>query len=190
VYVPASQAAVHPAESFVARTAGEPAAFVGVIRELARDAEPNARVTSVRTMADQMDETLVQERLIAKLSGVFGLLALLLAAVGLYGVMAYAVARRTNEIGIRMAIGARRSDVLMLVLGETLLLIVLGLMAGIPIALACGHWVAALLFGLSPTDSTTILAAATLLAATAIAAGAIPAYRAAKVDPMIALRYE
>ncbi|MGA8593752.1 MAG: ABC transporter permease [Bryobacteraceae bacterium] len=190
VYIPASQAAVHPAESFVARTAGEPAAFVGVIRELARDAEPNARVTSVRTMADQMDETLVQERLIAKLSGVFGLLALLLAAVGLYGVMAYAVGRRTNEIGIRRARGARRSDVLMLVLGETLLLIFLGLMAGIPIALACGHWVAALLFGLSPTDSTTILAAATLLAATAIAAGAIPAYRAAKVDPMIALRYE
>ena len=190
VYVPASQAAVHPAESFVARTAGEPAAFAGIIRELARDAEPNARITSVRSMVDQMDETLVQERLIAKLSGVFGLLALLLAAVGLYGVMAYAVARRTNEIGIRMAMGARRSDVLALVLGDTLLLIVLGLIAGIPIALACGHWVAALLFGLTPTDPMTILAAATLLAATAITAGAIPAYRAAKVDPMIALRYE
>jgi predicted permease len=190
VYVPASQASVQPAEAFVVRTVGEPTALARDIREASRRVEPNARITSVRSMVDQMDETLVQERLIAKLSAAFGFLALVLSAIGLYGLMAYAVARRTNEIGIRMAMGARRSNVLSLVLRETLLLIFVGLAVGIPIALVCGHWVTALLFGLAPTDPTTIVTAATVLVVVAVTAGAVPAYRAAKVDPMTALRYE
>jgi putative ABC transport system permease protein len=190
VYIPASQAEVHPAEAFVARTAGEPVALAREIRETAGRINPSVRIDNVRSMVDQMDETLAQERLVAKLSGAFGVLALLLAAVGLYGLMAYAVARRFNEIGIRMAMGARRSDVLALVLGDTLMLVFLGLAIGIPVALACGRWVAKLLFGLSPTDPGTIVVAAAVLAATAILAAAVPAYRASKVDPMTALRYE
>jgi predicted permease len=139
---------------------------------------------------DIPDETLTQERLVAMLSSFFGLLALLLVSVGLYGVMSYTVTRRTAEIGIRMALGARRADVLWLVLRETLVLLLAGAALGLPAALGAGRLISSMLFGLTPADSVTIVAAVAFLLAVATLAGYLPARRASRIDPMTALRYE
>ena len=125
-----------------------------------------------------------------RLSSLFGLVALLLASIGLYGVMAYTVARRTNEIGIRMALGAERGNVLRMVLRETLTLVLIGIAIGVPIVLAAGGLLSTLLFGMTGTDPLTICAAAGLMVAVAAAAGYFPARRASRLDPMVALRYE
>jgi ABC-type antimicrobial peptide transport system permease subunit len=132
----------------------------------------------------------VQERLVASLSSAFGALALLLAGVGLYGVMAYAVNRRTNEIGIRMAPGAKPAQIARMVLRETLLLVSLGLAVGIPAATAASRLIASELYGLKPNDAITILLATLVTAGVAALAGYLPARRASSVDPMIALHYE
>jgi ABC-type antimicrobial peptide transport system permease subunit len=137
-----------------------------------------------------VDGTVVRERMLAELSGVFGVLALVLACVGLYGTMSYAVARRTSEIGIRMALGARRGEMLWLVLRETLLLVALGVAIGLPASMAATRFLQDYLFELKPTDPATIGAAAMILAAIAVLAGYLPARRAARVDPLTALRYE
>ncbi|PYJ99499.1 MAG: hypothetical protein DME23_09395 [Verrucomicrobia bacterium] len=133
---------------------------------------------------------LLRERLMATLSGFFGVLALLLACVGLYGILAYGVASRTNEIGLRMALGAQRGDVLWLILREALLLVLIGVAVGLPAVLAATRLVSSLLYGLTPTDPSSIGAAAVLMLAVAAVAGYFPARRATKVDPMVALRYE
>jgi predicted permease len=147
-------------------------------------------VTNVATLSEQVDQSLLQERLVATLSLFFGLLALVLACIGLYGVMSYDVARRTHEIGIRMALGANAAHVVRLVLRQTLLWVVLGVAIGLGAAMATTRWVKSLLFGLKPNDPLTIgLAALTLLAVAAIAAY-LPARRAARVDPLVALRHE
>lgn len=141
-------------------------------------------------MEEQLDETLVQERIIAALSAVFGALAVLLACLGLYGVMAYNTARRTNEIGIRMALGATRAEVLGMVLKESLLLVSAGIAIGVPLAVAGGRLVSSMLFGVRAGDPLTIAGATCLMLAVATVAGLLPAHRASKVDPMVALRYE
>jgi ABC-type antimicrobial peptide transport system permease subunit len=133
---------------------------------------------------------LEQERLFAQAYTLFGTLALLVASVGLFGLMSYNVARRTNEIGIRMALGAQRADVVGMVVGESMTLVLIGLAAGLGIALAAGRFVKALLYGLSATDPITILFASLLMATVAALAGYLPARRAARVDPTVALRYE
>ena len=120
----------------------------------------------------------------------FGALALLLASIGLFGLMSYSVARRTNEIGIRMALGAQRRDVLRLVMGESMLLVVVGVGIGLAAALAASRLVASLLFGLAPTDAATMAAAMLVLVAVSALAGYLPARRAARVDPLEALHYE
>ena len=130
------------------------------------------------------------ERLVATLSTLFGLLALALACVGLYGIMAYSVARRTNEIGIRMALGAQQADVLWMVLKDALVMVGIGLAIGIPTALASSRVISSLLFGLSAHDPWTIAAASVVLLGVALFAGYLPARRATKVDPMVALHYE
>ncbi len=143
-----------------------------------------------RTMTQQMNGTLHEERTFATLSALFGALSLGLCCVGLYGVTSYSVTRRTNEVGIRMALGADRTRIIWLFLRQTLILVVIGVAIGAPIALACAKFVKSLLFGLTPADPASLAFAVFVLAGVATVACLLPARRATKVDPMVALRYE
>ena len=175
---------------FAIRTAGNPNAVIPAVR---REIENQARgiaITNVRTLASQVDAWIAQERLVAMLSSCFGGLALFIAVVGLYGVLSYAVARRTQEIGIRMALGAQSRDVVAMILKEVVWLVCLGLALGIPLALFLSRFVADLLYGLTPTDPLTIIVGALVMLIVAMFAGYAPARRASRVDPMVALRCE
>jgi ABC-type antimicrobial peptide transport system permease subunit len=147
-------------------------------------------VDEVVTLSEHVGRSLTQQKLVARLASFFGLLALLLACVGLYGVLSYAVARRTNEIGIRMALGAQRGNVLWLVLREALALVFGGVVMGLLAARFVTKLAGTLLFGLGPTDPLTLAGATVLLIAVGILAGYLPARRAARIDPMAALRDE
>jgi predicted permease len=172
------------------RTTGRPERVVAAVRREAAALDPAIPVLQTLTLADQFDNNIAQERMLTTLGGFFGALALLLAAVGLYGVMAHAVARRVREIGIRMALGARGGEVLWLILRETLLMVGIGALIGIPAALALTRLLATFLYGLTPQDPLSIAASTVILIAITALAGYIPARRATRVDPMIALRYE
>jgi predicted permease len=172
------------------RTVGDPAKMAAAIRREVQSVDANVPIYNVRTLDAQLDESLSQERLVATLSSWFGAFALLLAAIGLYGVLAYNVTRRTNEIGLRIALGAERGGVIWMVLREALLLVGTGVAIGVPLVLALARSVSSLLYGLKPTDSLTISAAVVLLFAVAAIASYLPARRASRVDPMVALRYE
>ena len=145
-------------------------------------------VIRTRTVAQTIDAELVEERVTAMLSGFFAALALLLASIGLYGLMSYTVTRRTREIGIRVAVGAQRRDILWIVLRETLTLAGTGLAIGIPCAIAACRLISNMLFGLSPSDLSTIVAVSLLLLLVALIAGYLPARRASAIDPIVALR--
>jgi ABC-type antimicrobial peptide transport system permease subunit len=147
-------------------------------------------IFGVTSMSDQLHEHWDQERLIAQLVSFFGALALILACIGLYGVMAHGVARRTNEIGIRMALGAKGGNIAWMILRETLYLVLAGLLIGVPAALAGARLISAQLFETSPTDPVTLIAAAAILTLVALLAGYLPARRASRVNPLTALRYE
>src|SRR5450759_5535273 len=147
-------------------------------------------IYELKTLGGQLDETLLTERLIALLSAAFGLLATLLAALGLYGVMAFTVARRTKEIGLRMALGAPRAQVIWMVMRETLVLVAAGLAIGIPATLAVSKYVSTQLFGVKPPDIASAVAALVILALVAAGAGFLPARRASTIYPIQALRYE
>jgi ABC-type antimicrobial peptide transport system permease subunit len=155
-----------------------------------RSADQNLPVQEVRTQTQQIEATLTNERVFATLTGGFGLLALILASIGIYGIMAYTVSRRTNEIGIRMALGARSTAVLSMILRETFLLAFIGIVAGLAAAAALTRLATSMLYELTPTDPLTFGSAALLLVAIALAAGFTPARRASRVDPMTALRHE
>jgi len=176
--------------AFFVRTAGDPTVLSSALRETLKSIDRNVLLDRPRTLSGQLDEVLIQERMIAKLSGFFGVLALVLASIGLYGVMSYAVVRRTNEIGIRMALGAATGDVLRQILRETLFLVITGIVLGTAAALSLTRLVKAMLFGLTPNDPLTIAFGTLLLLTVALLAGYLPARRAARVDPMVALRYE
>jgi len=147
-------------------------------------------LSDVGTLNQKIDDSLTNRRLVAQLSTFFGLLAVFLAAIGIYGLMSYLVSRRTSEIGVRMALGAERPQVLWLVMREILLLAAIGLAIGIPLALAGGRLVSSSLYGLKGIDAVSLSVAVAVLLAMAALAGYLPARRASRVDPMIALRHE
>jgi predicted permease len=170
------------------RTVGPAAERAADVRAALRDAEPALPIGRVSTVAAQLEETLARERLVAQVTGLFSLLALGLACLGLYGVMAHTVAHRTSELGLRIALGAARAQVLGSVLIDALKLVAGGVVIGLPLAVAGGHAVASLLFGLSPTDPRTLATVTLLLVGVAAGAAYLPARRASRVDPMVALR--
>jgi ABC-type antimicrobial peptide transport system permease subunit len=155
-----------------------------------RQIDPNVPLYNVRTIEHQIDRSLLNERIIATLSTAFGVLATLLAVVGLYGVMAYTVARRTREIGVRMALGALPGNVVWLVMREVLLLVASGVSLGLLGTFAVSQYVRTQLYGVTPNDPATICAVAVALAAVALLAGYVPAIRATRINPVLALRYE
>jgi predicted permease len=189
MYVPAAQTRLGSAVLEI-RTAGSPTGAVAGVREAVRQIDPNLPVLDVSTQLEQIERRFSQERTFAVAYALFGGVAVALAAVGLFGLMSYSVARRTNEIGIRMALGARREDVLRLVLGESMVLVVTGVVLGVATALAASRLVTKLLFGLAPTDILSVLGAVLVMMLVSAIAGYLPARRASRVDPMVALHAE
>jgi predicted permease len=179
--------------TFEVRTSGDPMAAAAAIREAVRDVDSNLPLNNIKTQVEQSDETLVMERLFAKLLSLFGLLAQQLASIGLYGVLAWSVSQRAREIGIRQALGATRGDVLKMILGQGMTLTIIGIVLGLAGAYVLTKFLSSLtsmLYGVEPTDPMTFGVIAVLLTIVALAACYIPARRATRVDPMIALRYE
>jgi putative ABC transport system permease protein len=190
-YLPFHQANTGFGEmTLVVRTAGDPTSITAAVRRETRAMDPAMPMFEVETLATQVSASLREERLLAMLSSGFGLLALLLSCLGLYGILSYAVAQRTKEIGVRMALGAARRDVLCLVLRDALRLVLFGAALGIPAALAAARLVASQLFGISAADPVAIGLATLALLGIAAVAGYLPARRATRVDPLVALRYD
>lgn len=185
-YVPLKQGGAH----FALRTAINPQALLPGIRKVVADLDNNLPIFDIKTQTERIERLLFNERLLARLSSLFGLLALVLACLGLYGLLAYEVARRTREIGIRSALGAQKRDVLRLVASEGLLLVFCGATLGIAIAIAIMRSLRSLLYEVNPSDPLTLVGVSLLLALVGIAACYIPARRAMQVDPTVALRYE
>ncbi len=190
VYLPFTQNQPLSRMYFAVRTAGDPMAMVNPIREIVRQADNKVVFAGVITQSRRIEQTISQQRTFADLGTCFAALAMLIACVGLYGAMAYAVARRTSEIGIRIALGAKRGLILWMVLRQVLLLAAVGLVIGFYVARSLSHWIASYLFGMKPNDPIAIVAAIAILLAAALAAGFIPAWRASRIHPMTALRYE
>jgi len=175
---------------FYLRTQSASAATYAQIRNVVREIDPAMPIYGMKTVESQLDETLLTDRLIAMLSAGFGLLATLLASIGLYGVMAFVVARRKKELGIRLALGAQPRFVIWMVMREVLLLLVIGLAVGIPSAMALGTYVSTQLYGIQPRDPAIAAWTVVLLTIVSALAGLIPAHRASRIDPILALRTE
>ncbi len=186
VYVPLRSGSAH----FELRMAHNPSGLILAVRKIVAELDPNLPVFDIKTQTEQINEILVIERLLARLSTAFGLLALTLACVGLYGLLSYEVTRRTREIGIRMVLGATSAAVRGSVLQETLAIVLIGLALGIPTALAFTRALSTMLYGIQPSDPTTVAGIALMLTVVACLAGYIPARRASLVNPTVALRYE
>jgi predicted permease len=186
MYVPSSGGNT----TFELRTRTDPLTLVSTVRSVVNQMDSNLAIFEVRTQTQIIDQLLSRERMIAKLSGFFGVLALVLACIGLYGLLSYEVSRRTREIGIRMALGAQQRDVLPLVVGQGILLAMAGAAVGIGVALGVTRFLGSMLYGVHANDPGTIVGVAILLALVALSACYVPARRAMRVDPMVALRYE
>jgi len=178
-----------PGTTYVMRSGLPSAELTRAITASVGRVHPNIGIKFIR-LADQVQASLLRDRLMAMLAGAFGILAATLATLGLYGVISYMVARRRNEIGVRVALGANRGTVVRLVLREALLLLAIGLTTGVGLALWAGRAASSLLFGMKPYDPASLTAAIVLLAGVALLASYWPAYRASRVDPMSALREE
>jgi predicted permease len=188
-YLAAAQQPVGPA-TFEIRLAGNAEAFTATARDVVRRLDDHLPLSAVRTIEDQIARSLEQERLFARLSMLLGAVTLALSAIGLYGLLAYGVAQRVPEIGLRMALGAERASVRWMVLRQSLILAAAGLIAGAAAAVAASQLVASMLYGLPPRDPLTVLVAAAIMLTTCVLAGYLPARRASRVDPLIALRAE
>jgi predicted permease len=191
-YVPAGQPTDVPPRfiTFTVRTIAEPASVLAGVRRAILSEDPNLPITAASTVTELVNQQMAQDRLLARLSMAFGIVALLLAAIGLYGVLSYGVARRTNEIGIRKALGAQHSAVMVMILRETGLLLIAGFVAGTLVSAAGIRLIATRLYGLAPTDPVVIGVAVAMLAGVALLAAWVPAQRASRVDTLIALRHE
>jgi ABC-type antimicrobial peptide transport system permease subunit len=176
--------------TFYVRTSSDPAAMSGTIRSAIQRLDANLPVMNMRTLTAQLSESMFDARLVALLSISLALLAALIAALGLYGLLSYVVARRTREIGVRMALGASRVDLTVLVVREALMMVLVGVALGVPIAIAATRGLRSLLFHVTPLDPVSLLLTAIVLLLVAGLAAFLPARRATKVDPMVALRYE
>jgi predicted permease len=191
-YVPAAQPTDVPPRfiTFTVRTAAGPSAVLADVRRAILSEDSNLPITAASALTELVDNQMVQDRLLARLSMAFGIVALLLSAIGLYGVLSYGVARRTNEIGIRKALGAQHSAVMVMILRETGVLLLAGLAAGTFLSAAAARFIASRLYGLAPADPAAIGSAVAMLAAVALLAAWVPARRASRVDPLVALRFE
>jgi putative ABC transport system permease protein len=191
LYIPYAQAPFASfLVTFVIRTSSNPTDVAAAVRRAVWDVDRDQPVIQVRTMENVISESLWWERVSGLTLGIFAAISLLLSAVGIYGVFSYTVTQRTHEIGIRTALGASRADILKMVVGEGLLLTLIGVGAGIAAALALTRLLASLLYGVRPRDPLTFVALSLLLTAVAVLASYFPARRATKVDPIEALRYE
>jgi predicted permease len=176
--------------AIVARTATDPSAMGDAVRTVVRQIDATLPIATFTTQADQLELRFAQERLFATAYSLFGGLALLLACIGLFGLMSYNVGRRTNEIGIRMALGAQRKTVVRMVLRESMVLVGVGIALGLATSYAAGQLVKTVLFGLAPSDVATFAASIVLVVFVSLAAGYLPARRASRVDPMVALHQQ
>jgi predicted permease len=190
VFLAMSQSDYPAGAAFYVRTSMDSNSMFQVLRRKVQELDAAMPVYRMKTLERQLDETLSTERMIAVLSAAFGLLATVLAALGLYGVMAFMVARRTKEIGLRMALGAPQAGVVWMVMRESLVLVLAGLGIGIPAALGLSKYVSTQLFGVKTTDIASAAGALVILAVVAAGAGFLPARRASTIDPIQALRYE
>ena len=177
--------------SYVARvTGGDPLRLSSSVERVVRSVDPSLRLAPVSTYASIIDRSIPTERLMATVGGLFGLLALILAGVGLFGVLAFQVARRTNELGVRTVLGASRWSMMQLVLRDVVSMVVPGIAIGSIVALMLTGLARGLLFGLTPTEPGVFIVAASILAGCSLVAGWVPARRASSVDPLVALRHE
>jgi len=192
VYLPYTAAIWGPVNNlyYELRTAGDPMGYAREIREIVRQADARVPVASVRTQEQLIDGTFSQEIVFARLCTAFAALALAIACVGLYGTMSYSVARRTNEIGIRMALGARRDSVVWMVMREALTLAAVGLVVSVPTAVFASRLIESYLFGMKGNDPVAVTGAVVVLLAAVVLAAWLPARAAARIDPMAALRQE
>jgi predicted permease len=192
VYIPYTQAFPddYGQMTLVIRTALDPSSIIPAVRHQVQLIARDLPLGDVKSQAADADEKLGDERSLATLLGLFAALGLVLASIGLYGTISYGVARRTNEVGIRMALGARRGDMLRMVLGDALSLVAVGVAVGVPLAIAGARLISTLIFGVKPTDLGTIAFSSAVVLAVASLAAYLPARRATKVDPMVALRCE
>jgi predicted permease len=188
-YVPSTQHPMYLGD-LVVRYTGDSSSVSSAVRQTIHEIDHTLPITEVTTLDEWVARSITDQRVIAQLSSFFGLLAIFLSSIGIYGLMSYVVSRRTNEIGIRMALGAERMHVRWLVMREVLVLVAIGIAVGIPAALLSSKLVASMLFGLSATDTASLLAAVAVMLGIAALAGYVPARRASRIDPMVALRYE
>jgi predicted permease len=192
VYMPLKQNLDVPVDemTFFLHTAGDPLGYAHAVRMIVHDADARIPVAALSTQAAQIDDEMIPQIMFARLCTMFAALALAIACVGLYGTTSYTVARRTSEIGIRMALGAQRPAVVWMVLRDVMILAVVGLAISLPVAFGASKIVESLLFEIKPGDPRALAAAAAILLCAALTAGYLPARRASRIDPMVAVRHE